>query len=193
MAHREAGFNFPIAIGHAPEYSVTAIPYAFLIDAEGVIAWRGNPGSLPDKVLRKALRGVREPTGEELRARVAKRVAHARDLVDDGLVYRARRSLEQLLEQAHDDYGMDGEPILTEAIELLGEVRSPENRAELDGQEALAKLLGFSERPREHLRSKKALALAKKVRKFAGTHAETAPRTALLAWDWVEILEQPWE
>ncbi len=53
------GVAHPVAIGPYPGYEVRLIPYAFLIDKEGKIAWRGRPDEVPKTQLDKLLMGAR--------------------------------------------------------------------------------------------------------------------------------------
>jgi hypothetical protein len=50
---------YPIGIGDTEDYNVRAIPHAFLIDKEGKVIWRGNPGSLDARTIDEALVGAK--------------------------------------------------------------------------------------------------------------------------------------
>lgn len=190
--HEDPGFTFPVAVGSAPDYEIPGLPYAFLIDPEGRIVYRGSPGGLSrKKVLLPALSGVREPTPEEVAARSQQMLARAEALAADRLFLRAEQAFEALL-AAHPR-----SEAAAVAKRRLGEMLGDEGaRAELAAQKDLARIVGGAEAPDpagKRPKPKQIAAAAKRLAELAEDLRETAPRAAALAAEWHEIFATPWE
>lgn len=55
----EKSISYLIAIGDAPEYRTNGIPHAWLVGADGKVAWEGHPSSLAEAKIEEALKTVR--------------------------------------------------------------------------------------------------------------------------------------
>lgn len=186
LTHEDASVNYKIALGGGADYGVRGLPYAYLVGADGKVAWQGPTGSLSKSRIEELLKDVPEATPESRAAAAERCVAYARKLAGDGLVYRAHHVLVDVLESRV--------PAAREAaVTLMKSLSEGDNAAEFDAQRDLAKLLGGVERPRERIKSKKAESLAKKLEQLAEKHAEDAPRAASLAKRWAELLRTPWK
>jgi hypothetical protein len=90
-------------------YGVSGIPHSFLIDAEGNLAWEGNPGDLSKGVIKKALKGAKRPKVDFLSVRidgeVDGRLAKARELAADGELSEAMKEIESTLSDEKSDEG----------------------------------------------------------------------------------------
>lgn len=192
MVHQDPGFAYRVAIGGAPGYEMPGVPYAFLIDAEGKIVYRGSPGGLSKKkVLLPALKDVRDPTPEEVAARSAKMLAFAEAFADDGLYLRAEQAFDALIDRFPDSEGAR-----TAAERKKALLDDDAARAEHDAQQRIARIVGGVEGPDpegKRLKGKQIEAAARKLEKLAEDLAESAPRSARLAAEWQAIFATPWE
>ena len=189
MVHTDNNFTFKVGLRGGGAYEVRGIPHAYLIDTEGTVVWEGSPGSLSKKVIEAELKKVREPTEEEAEARASKMLKHGEALANEGLVLRAEIAFEKLVKTYPKTASAEA------AKERAGEMSADDNKAEYDAQASIAKMVGGPEVPDPYGKKTKGKKLeknAKKLRKYAESWAETAPRSAKLAEEYAFIFENKW-
>jgi Glycogen debranching enzyme, glucanotransferase domain len=136
--------NFTVASGSGSNgpYGVTGIPHSVLIDAEGNVAWVGNPYELSKGVIKKALKGAKHPKTDfmavHLSAPVDARVIKAADLAADGSLSGSLKEIEGISadEKATDAQRKDATTLkdaidkhvkaLADQAEKLAKARDPE-------------------------------------------------------------------
>jgi len=97
------GLPFLVASGSSSsgDYGVSGIPHSFLIDAEGKLAWHGNPAGLSKGAVKKALKGAKRPKGDFLAVRIDEPVdargEKARKLAEDGELAAALKEVAAIL------------------------------------------------------------------------------------------------
>lgn len=187
MAHRDAGFGFPVAFGAAPGYPRPSVPYAALIGADGNVAYLGPPGSLPRGEIEALLRKVPKLTAGEQEARAAAMLATAEKLIAAREVARA----ESVLSKIGARFGATDSG--KRAAARAKEIQTGEFAAEWTAQRELAKLLGGSvEKPAEA--DRKAMEkLARTLEKKSAEWREKAPKAAELAERWRLVASKPWQ
>ena len=191
MVHNDPGFRYKVAIGGASGYEMPGVPFAFLIDAQGEIAYRGSPGGLSKKkILLPALKEVREPTDEEVAARSQKMYDFAEAFAADKLYLRAEVAFEKLIEV------FPKSEAATTAKERMKAMLDEEGaQDEYAAQKQIAKLVGGVEAPDasgKALKSKQVESAVKKFEKMTEDFKEKAPRAAELAEEWRDIFRIAW-
>ncbi len=192
MVHDDPGFTFKVAIGAAPGYELPGLPYAFLIDPDGNIVYRGSPSGLSRKrVLLPALARVRAPTAPEIAARSQKMYDFAAAFATDRMYLRAEIAFDELIET------YPGSAAAAAARERKGALLEADGAAaEYAAQKAIARIVGGVEAPdpRGKKRKRKQIAAAaKQLDGLADGLTGKAPRSAALAAFWAEIFHTPWE
>jgi hypothetical protein len=192
MVHNDPGFRYKVAIGGASGYEMPGVPFAFLIDAEGKIVYRGSPGGLSKKkVLLPALKQVREPTEEEVAARSQKMLDFAEAFVADKMYLRAELAFDKLIAKFPKS-----EAAATAKERKKAMLDEDGAKAEHDAQKKIAKLVGGVEAPdgsSKKMKSKQIESAVKKLKKLAEGFEETAPRSAELAQEWRNIFRIKWQ
>lgn len=183
LASQSESVEFVLGLGRAPDYGVTAVPHAYLIDAEGGVVWSGAPGSLDRKLLKKTLSGVRPQTPDERAATHANALRRAEALEADGHLHDALGAYRRLL---GDEPAEELERQLTAAVDRL---MADEHRAEREAQRALRKLLSTDGYPPTGLDGRARTALIRKLAKFERDHADEAPVATEQARAWLARLE----
>jgi len=191
MVHNDPGFKYKVAIGGASGYEMPGVPFTFLIDPEGKIVYRGSPGGLSTKkVLKPALKQVREPTEEELSARSQKMYDFAEAFAADKFYLRAEMAFEALIKKfPKSEAAATAKERMKEMLEEDGA------KDEYAAQKKVAKLVGGVEAPDpdgKKMKNKQIEAAVKKLKKLTEAFSESAPRAAQMAEDWRHIFRIKW-
>jgi hypothetical protein len=173
--------------GGANEYPASGIPKAFLIGADGKIAWEGNPSAFNEKQLDEELKKVKV-TDEMHAARAAKALAYAETLIGKKDVFRAANLLDKVSKDAKA-----GDAAKKAADRLAAIQADAALKNELEAQKTLDKAVGGLELPREKVKDKDREGKAKAIDALAKKFKDTAPATAEMATTWAKVVREDWK
>ncbi len=180
--------EYKIACGGGGGFVGTGkIPYSFLIGADGKVAWQGS-GTAGSKDIETAMKAVKKPTAEDLKARADKTLAWADSLAS------AKRHLQawETLERLTKNRAYAGTEAATKASGKMREMESDAAvKAEFDAQRKVARLIGGTERPPEKFKGKDRDVLALKLEGLAKDleKAGNAPGALELTKFWSKMMQ----
>jgi hypothetical protein len=167
-------------------YPVPGYPTAFLIGADGKVAWQGHPGAFDEKLLEAELKKVKV-TDQMKEARAAKALAYAETLIGTKQVLAA----VNVLERTSKDFGAteSGKKAAARRADLD---KDEALKKELAAQKELDKAVGGIQMPKDKFKKKDRDGVAKSLDALAKKFQTDAPAAAALATEWAKCVREDW-